>query len=371
MSRKKRKKHAQAWDYAWWEEPKPSREELLRRVEPLVAQIRRVDEVVDKIARGEGRVADLVGLEQILVQPIAIRGSSQQPVTLSQPAGVRSALSFIARELHLEVQAVDGQYPYYLLCRVTSGWDSPDTILEELHVSTVSNALLTDSRFLVLLRNGRSRTFLRMSSFRTDVKKHLAGAANEAADDDACDDILEAVAQVVLDAAWYEDQRLPFAVADVFHLDNVRSALEVVGFILGSDLYHVASCLRDNDDVAEFFEHVHKNRPLASLLRQLQCRGAENLADLETEAREVFLDMNQAFSAFMSTTGILRGLEGLELYKIVLGSFGNLETIADREHWTTRTEHAVQAVETCAKACLDRLSFSRGGLALDGKKKVR
>ena len=122
MSRKKRRKHAQAWDYAWWEEPKPNREELLRRVEPLVAQIRRVDEVVDKIAQGEGRVADLVGLEQILVQPIAVGGSSRQPVTLSQPAGVRSALSFIARELHLEVQAVDGQYPcYYCAASAAAG----------------------------------------------------------------------------------------------------------------------------------------------------------------------------------------------------------------------------------------------------------
>ena len=360
MSRKRHKKRAQAWDYAWWEEPKPSRDDLLRRVEPLVAQIRRVDEVVDKIAQGEGRVADLVGLEHILVQPIAVGGSSLQPVTLSQPAGVRSALSFIARELHLEVQAVDGQYPCYLLCRVSSGWDSPDAILEELHISTVRNELFADSRFLVLLRNGRSRTFLRMSSFRAELKKHLAGAASGDADDEGCDNILEAVAKLVLDAAWYEDQRLPFAVADVFHLYSLRSALELVGFILGSDLYHVAASLRDDEDITGFFEHVHKNRPLASLLRHLQCQGAASLADLETETREAFLELNQAFSTFMSTTGALLGLEGLELYKIVLGSFGNLRTIAHREHWTTRTEDAVEAVEACSKACLDRLSFSRG-----------
>ena len=207
------------------------------------------------------------------------------------------------------------------------------------------------------MRNGRSRTFLRISSFRTELKRHTAEAVGEAADDEVCDDILEAVARLVLDAAWYEDQRLPFAVADVFQLGSLRSALEVVGFILGSDLYHVAACLQDDEDIAGFVEHVHKNRPLASLLRQLEHRGAENLANLETEARQAFIEMNQAFSIFMSKREILQDLEHLELYKIVLGSFGNLRKIAHKKHWTERMADAVQAVETCSEACLDRLSL--------------
>jgi hypothetical protein len=357
MSRKKRRKKAQSWDYGWWEELRPSREEVLHRVEPLVSQIRRVDAVVDKIARGKARVAELVDLEQILREPISMAGSGQPPVSLSQPVGVRSALSSIARELHLEVQAVEGQYPCYLLCRISDSWDSPDTVLEELHLSTVRNELFVDRRFLVLMRNGRSRTFLRMSSFRTALRRHTAETGGEAADDEACDDILEAVARLVLDAAWYEDQRLPFAVADVFQLGSLRSALEVVGFILGSDLYHVAAYLQDDEDITGFVEHVHKNRPLASLLRQLQHRGAENLTNLETEARQAFIKLNQAFSAFMSEREILRDLEHLELYKIVLGSFGNLREIAHRKHWTERTADAVQVVEACSQACLDRLSL--------------
>lgn len=359
MSKRKRVRRSQLGDYAWWEEPQIGRDELLQRLNPLLIQIRRVDEVVKKIARGEGRVADLVGLEQILIQPFSIAGPGRQTIMLSQPASVHTALSSLSRELHLEVHAVDGQYPCYLLCRVSTAWDSPDTILEELLVSSVRNEFLADSRFVVLLRSGRSRTFLRVSLFRENLRRYLADTKGEVPDEQACDDILETVATLVLAAAWYEDQRLPFTVADVFQLRCFRSALELVGFVLGSDLYQVAAGLQDDGgEVVGFFEHVYDNRPLAGLLRRLEHRGPENLADLETRAREAFLELNRAFSAFLSTRDAICDLERLELYRIVLGSFGNLEEIAQREHWTATMERSVQAIEACSGACIDRVLLS-------------
>ena len=356
MSRKKRKKHADSWGYAWWEKPPPSRDKLLERVEPLLAHIRRVDEIVVTIIRGEGHVADLVGLGKVIREPFSIKGSGRGSVMLAQMADVRSALSSISRELHLEVHAVDGQYPCYLLCRVSTDWDAPDTVLEELYVSTVPNDFFVDERFTILLKGGRSRTFLRLSLFREKLWQWLTETLDESPDDKACDDVLEAVATLVLAAAWYEDQRLPFHVADVFGLDKFRAALELVGFILGSDLYQVTTAIRDgNEDVVGFFEHVYENRPLAQLLARLNRHGVENLADLEAGARDAFVELNQAFSAFMSMTDALGDLESLELYKLVLGCFGNLHEVADREHWTAALEQAAQTIETSAGDCIHRL----------------
>lgn len=362
MGKKKRKKRARTWGYAWWEKPALSREELLGRVEPLLAQIRRADEIVARIVRGEGRVADLVGLGEVLKEPFALSGSGETRLMLAQPADVRSALNSLSQELHLEVHAVDGQYPCYLVCRISTDWDAPDTILEELHVSGARNDFFPDRRFTILLRGGRSRTFLRLSPFREKLRQRLAETWGEPPDEKACDDVVEAVATLVLAAAWYEDQRLPFHVADVFGLKQFRTALELVGFVLGSDLYQVATAIRDgNEDVVEFFDHVYENRPLASLLERLNRRGVESLSGLENAAREVFVELNQAFSAFLSTTDALGGLERIELYKTVLGCFSNLREVADRDQWTPVLEESVRTLETSSAECVQRVLAAQDG----------
>lgn len=126
--------------------------------------------------------------------------------------------------------------------------------------------------------------------------------------------------------------------------------------MLGSDLYQIASGIRDeHEDVIEFFNHIYENTPLTQLLKQQSHRDIENLAGFEAGARDAFLELNQAFSAFLSTTGALRDLDHLELYKIVLGGFGNLHEIAGRKNWTASLEQAVQAIKAHATDCIQRL----------------
>jgi hypothetical protein len=355
MGKRKRKRQERSWGYRWWNDPWLSRQELLQRVSPLIQQIQRVDDMVDKIARGEGRVADLVSLEQLLRAPLAESNANRRPVALAQPNEVHSMLSSVSRELHLEVHALDGRYPCYLLCRVSNDWDAPDNILEELHVSA-RNDFFPDERFAILMRNGRSKTFLRLSPFRKALKDYLTMARDESADERACDDMLNTVATLVLGATWYEDQRLPFIVADTFGLKQFRSALELVAFILGSDLYQIATGLEDwGDEIAAFFSHVYENTYLAQFLEQLSHSGAENLADLEEAAREAFVDLNRAFSTFLSTPNALCDLESLEPYKIVLGCFGNLREVAAKAHWTEAMENAIHLIEKSADDSINQL----------------
>jgi hypothetical protein len=338
MVKNKYKRHAHDWNDVWWKSCPLIPEELIQRLNPLLRQIRRVDEIVERVAVGKGRISDLVNLERILREPLTISEANRTSITLAQPTEVRYALSSLSDEIHLEVHALDGRYPCYLLCRISTGWDMPDTVVDELYVSS-RNDFFLDERFTVLLRNGRSRTFLRLSPFRKKLKEWFAKTSAEPPDERTCDEVIEAIASLVLAAAWYEDQRLPFIVADIFELRNFRSALELVAFILGSDLYQVATGIRDgNECVIDFFKHVYENPPLATLLDRLNRYGPEKLAALEDNAQKGFTELNRAFSTFLSTTDMFRELEHIELYKVVLGCFGNLHAVASKEYWTPALE---------------------------------
>jgi hypothetical protein len=352
MGRKKGRKQTRFWNNIWWKPSSLTHQQLLEQLAPLLVQFQRVDEVVVKVDKGEGRVADLVELERILKEPIQMPCSCGKPIILAQPTTVLNELSSLSRDLHLEVHLIKRQYPCYLLCRVSTGWDTPDTVLEQLYISS-QNDFFPDKRFTILLRNGRSRTFLYLSLFRDKLKEYLAKTWTEIPDEDECDQILETIAKLVLAAAWYEDQRLPFFVADIFQLKRFRSALELVAFVLGSDLYQVASEIQDgNKIVIDFFSHIYKNPPLAKVLELLNCQGAGNMSDWESIARKDFAKLNIAFSTFLSSTNMLYNLEELELYKIVLGCFGTLPEVASEAYWTPALQQAIEEIETLSATCI-------------------
>ncbi|MBN2506297.1 MAG: hypothetical protein JXQ71_06350 [Verrucomicrobia bacterium] len=356
MARAKSRRRAGTWEHGGWHVPPPSRDELRCGLAPLLRQLRRVDDAVAKLAGGEGRVDDLVQLQRILTERFPVGEPTCTTVTLAQPEPLREQLRLLSRDLHLEIHAVDGQYPCYLLCRVAARWDAPDIILEELHVSSGRVSFFHDRRFAMLMRHGRSRTFLRLARWRRASKTLLGGVWRQRPDDRDCDDLLAAVARLVLASAWYEDQRLPFAVADAFGLTHFRSALELVAFILGSNLYQVAAGIREwQEELVGFFQQVYPNVPLAALLHNLSRHGAVNPAQLETAARGVFVELNRLFSAFLGTTGALADLEQLELFKVVLGCFANLGEVAARACWKPALEEAVGVLEGAAADATGRL----------------
>lgn len=370
QTRKRKPRRRDAWPNAWWSTPEVPPEELAMLLDPLITQLRRVDAISNRIASGEGRVADLVKLEKLLKEPFSLGQYPRKKARLNQPAELRTALSQISRELHLEIHATKRSFPSYLLCRVTTAWDTPDTVLDDLYVSDRQHDFFVwDDRFTILQRHGRSRVFIRLSPYRKKVRQHLAESSSEEPTDRDCDDVLESAATLVLGAAWYEDQGLPFHVADVFGLSEFRSALEQAAFILGSDLYQVATALQDDGEtIVNFFEHVYDNRHLAHLVKRLALRGVRDLSRLESTAREAFVELNAAFSTFLSTTDAIRDLERLELYKIVLGNFGRLHDVAGCDYWTSNLERAVRAIEHCAIEHIDRL---RSASELCGKAKPR
>lgn len=352
MSKRKKKQRRDTWQYGWYDRPVPSRQELTAHLKPLLSQIERVDCVVELIRRGDGCVRDLQILAQYLAEPFHLPGPSGRNLALARPADIRHALLDLSRDLHLEIHAMPDRFPSYLLCRIHSDWETPDTIMDELYVSSRSD-FFPDERFVVLMRCGRSRTFLRLSTFREKLRAHLALRSDDDVDETQCDEILQATARLVIGAAWHEDQRLPFHVADVFGLAQFRAALELVAFILGSDLYKVSTALRHGDDtVIAFFEHVYQNEPLAELLNHLHRDGTPDIPKLEQRATETFVALNAAFSDFLSTAGALRDLESLELYRIVLGCFYSLREVAEKDTWTPKLAEATNLVEAGADQCL-------------------
>ena len=335
-------------------------------LKPLMSHISEVDSVVENIRCGNGCVRDLQKLEKALQHPFLIPGRNSIQVALVRPRDVRFALQDFSQELHLEVHAMPDRFPCYLLCRVSTDWDAPDTVIDELHASS-RNDFFPDERFVVLMRGGRSRTFLRLSSYRDRLREHLAGCAGDEADEQKCDEILQSAAKLVLGAAWYEDQRLPFHVSDIFGLERFRAALELLAFVLGSDLYKITTALRDGEDkVIEFFDQVYDNRPLAKVLRRLHVGEALDISEVEQKATIEFVRLNKVFSSFLSTTEAVRDLEGIELYKIVLGWYYNLEEVADRKSWMPALEEAVHMVEAQAERCTRSILAMLACSSVDG-----
>ena len=350
MGRRKKKKRKQNYWSQWWtfnyrERDEFTRSELLELLLPLMNTFKRVDTMAEQFRCGGAYVSDLQKIQEVLSQPIEIQ---KRRFTLLAPHMARTALYHLCDDLHLEVHAMPDQFPCYFLCKISRHWDGPDIVLDELYLSP-RNCFFPDSRFVMLSRNGRSLLFLRLSLFRDRVYEYIQASQEEIEADEECNEILNNVGLLVLGAAWYEDQRLPFHVSDVFGLDNFRSAMELVGFILGSDLYKVATALRDESKyVIDFFEHIYVNRPLAQLLRDISQSKFINFAKLEGKAKEVFLNLNIMFSNFLSTTDVLDDLERFPLYKIILGFFFNLREIADRSFWRPKFEEAIDLIESSA-----------------------
>jgi len=268
---------------------------------------------------------------------------------LTNPAMLQAALYDLCDDLHFEVNSMTDQFPCYLICTISHQWDGPDILLDELYLSP-RNCFFPDSRFVMLSRNGRSRLFLRLSIFRERLYEYIQSSKAAIDVDEECNNILEAIGTLVLKAAWYEDQRLAFHVSDVFKLDNFRSAMELLGFILGSDLYKVKTTLyNDSKYVIDFFEHIYINQPLTELLRAISLSKFTNFARLEEKAKESFSNLNIIFSEFLSTTEALQDLEIFPLYKIILGFYFNLRKIADRNFWKPKLRETIELIENKAE----------------------
>ena len=350
MGRRKKKKRKQNYWNQWWtfnyrEGDNFTRSELIEQLSSLINTLKQVDALAGQFRYGGAYVRDLQKIQEVLSQPIEIQKSR---FTLLAPHMARTAPYHLCDDLHLEVHAMPDQFPCYLLCKISRHWDGPDIVLDELYLSP-RNCFFPDSRFVMLSRNGRSLLFLRLSLFRDRVYEYIQAKQDEIGADEECDEILNNVGLLVLGAAWYEDQRLPFHVSDVFGLDNFRSAMELVGFILGSDLYKVATALRDDSKyVIDFFEHIYVNQPLARLLRDISQSKSINFVELEGKAKEVFSNLNVMFSNFLSAIDVLDDLERFPLYKIVLGFFFNLREIADKSFWRPKFEEVRDLIESNA-----------------------
>jgi len=334
---------AAGWSGSWGYRG-PSCEKMHQTVEPLLEQMERLDEFAAKLRQGSATVGELRGLQQLLTTPITLNSDFGRPVSLADPSGLRSALDGVSPNLHLEIHSMDDRLPCYLLCRIYRTWDGPDLILDELYVSP-RNDFFSDRRFVVLTRASGSRTFLRLSVFRDAAQRYLR-SRRRVATDLACDELLKTAGTLVLASGWYEDQRLPLHVADVFGLTHFAWTSELIGFTLGSDLYGVANALREHGrSLVGFFRHVHRNPCLARLLITLVRGKPPKAAELEDAARQGFTRLNAAFDRFLCTTGALRDLERMPLYQIVVGLYYGLKEVADTGSWMPALHAAVLELE--------------------------
>jgi len=344
------------WDDTYWSRRRRrSKSELLALLAPLIRQLERVDGLTARFRSGAACVADLGRLNDLLAQEFTLLEDGRpRKVSLVKPPELRDALHWISTDLHLEIHQYKDLLPCYLLGRVRRHW-SADHLLDEMYVSP-RNDFFLDACFVTLKQGGHPQVALRLSGLRARTLA-LLGADGGGRDPEAvCDEVLEAVGNLVFNAAWYEDQRLALRVAEVFSLGHFRSTLELVAYTLGADLHRVAADLGTAPALtARFFDEVYENAYLSRVLAHLRARNVPDLSRLEDVARAEFERLNALFGVFLGTRKAIRDLERVRRHAGVLGFYFNLPEVASPAYWTPACRRAVARVEAGAAQCAERI----------------
>ena len=115
--------------------------------------------------------------------------------------------------------------------------------------------------------SGHETHHLRVSPFRASLLKSLKSLAPEAADAEA-DRRLYRIGNLVLRAAWHDDQRLAMSAAQHFRLPAFQQAIELVYLCLSGDLSELRVAAAE-PAVTEFFRKVYPQPAIATLLDRL------------------------------------------------------------------------------------------------------
>lgn len=301
-----------------------SEEEKGRALKPLIRQIERWDRRRIRLEQAGGDLADLEKMALILHQPFRIRtryGTSE--CRLSDPGGVRRDLLDLDPDLHLEVKQTATRMPVYYLCRRQRDfWSQYSLVVEDYYLSP--GYPLQDERFVKLMSGGHENCYLRLSPFRQPLRELLSATDSATARDP--DRVLRQVGKHVFQAAWHDDQRFAFAVADQFGLHAFRQAIELLYLCLGSELCELRGGVRE--DVLIFFRHIYPQPVLHAFLQGLGHLDGGGLNAVARCAGDFYGVLLRAFGHFL---GIELwwppGSAALPLFKLMTANYGRLRAL--------------------------------------------
>jgi hypothetical protein len=299
---------------------RPSHEDTVKTIRPLVYQLERVDASRFDLFKNTISIDKLLDYQDLLLEPVNIgRNYGDNEIKLSDQ-GIDRKLSHEGLwDIKLSVRKGRMHFPKYYLCEYREFYGcNYGIVLADFYKS--ADYQFTDPRFARMISYGHESNFIRMSSFRNGVDEYIAKANPE-----KTNDVLKNVGSHFLQGAWHEDQLAAWVVSGVFNLEKFREALEIIYFILGSDFTETRNYF--DDDVEQFFTRVYPRNNFLRMLKKIGSSTAEDTQEMEGTAREWYRALNRAFSGILKAEVSWGAIENMPLYKIIYSNFYRLEKV--------------------------------------------
>lgn len=304
---------------------KPSHEDTVRIIQPLVDQLGRADASRRDLFQNTVSISKLQHYNDLLLEPVKIgRKYSDHEIKLSDKDIERKLAHEGFWDIKLSVRRGRMGFPKYYLCEYREFLGrNYGIVLTDYYKS--EDYQFTDSRFARMVNYGHESNFIRMSSFRSDVHRLISKENQE-----TTNDVLKKVGSYFLQGAWHEDQIAAWIVSGVFGLEKFREAIEIIYFILGSDFTETRNYF--DDDIEQFFTLVYPRKAFLGMIYKIGSSTAEDMQEMERIAREWYRSLNKAFSGFLKTEICWGTMENMPLYKIIYSNFYRMDEVFPLEN---------------------------------------
>ncbi|MBU2488589.1 MAG: hypothetical protein KKA60_04285 [Proteobacteria bacterium] len=306
--------------------------EQARRVAPLLELLVEYDEARVQLQTRGGKLKDLEHLDGLLKREIRIQTSyGVKTVNLTDQRELVSALSWVDRNLHLQVRRLAGSgFPAYCLCRLhMDGFSEYGVVAAEWYMSPGDPGYPdSDPRFLRLLHGMHEVAFVRMSKYRSGARESLAAKGRPCGDADV-DRFLYLVARHVCQSAWSVEQNFGVEIGRHLSMPRFVEAIELAYLCLAGD-HHLCALrgVATNPCLQEFFHVAYPQAAIGRLIRCLPSLPGDRISEFPKQARNLYLALAREFSDFLGCRiqwGFAR--EESPLWKVLYANYSRLSAM--------------------------------------------
>ncbi len=319
----------------------PSYEETLKVISPLVDHLGRVDASRLDLFQNSVSISKLQDYNDLLLEPVLVgKKFKDLEIKLIDQDIERKLAHEGFWDIKLSVRKGKMEFPKYYLCEYKEflGRDY-GIVLTDFYKS--EDYQFTDSRFARMVNYGHETNFIRMSCFRSQVDRLISKE-----DQEKTTIILKKVGSYFLQGAWHEDQLAAWVVSGVFGLEKFREAIEIIYFILGADFTEARNYF--DDDVEQFFTLVYPRKAFLQMINKIRILTAEDMQEIEQNAREWYRSLNKAFSELLKTEVSWGRMKNMPLYKIIYSNFYRLDKVFPLENsddkMVTENTHQIEDI---------------------------
>jgi hypothetical protein len=294
-------------------------------LKPLIAQLKAYDHHRGILEKEGGHISSIDHITGLLTTPVAVKTRYEKAgVPLADQMLMRNVLKDIHPDLKFNVRQLHNRMPVYYICRTRRDyWAEYSLIVEDLYMSP--GYPVADDRFMKLMQSGHENYFLRLSQFRE--KLNTSGLITKENASESIDDHLYEIGRHVFQAAWHEDQRLGFLVAELWKLPEFFQAIELLYLCLSAELCELRAVI--NENLRIFFKKIYPQPAILKFLEMLTGLQGDMLNMLPLHAARHYRKLSIAFSKYLGTEVCWSAQKlKMPLWKILYGNFSRLEKVA-------------------------------------------